>query len=89
MSSFVKEPAGTDESRDIVVRGVSAYIAQESDLSDPSDRKYVFAYHIDIENRGMRAYFRRISPGKETAVEAQSPFPDFLLGFNHNLALIS
>jgi ApaG protein len=54
MSSFVKVPAGTDASRGIIVRVVSAYIPQESDLSDPTDRKYVFAYHIDIENRGSR-----------------------------------
>jgi ApaG protein len=40
--------------RDIVVRVVSAYLPEESELTSPSDRKYVFAYHIEIENRGMR-----------------------------------
>ncbi len=52
MGSFVRHPPGPVTSRDIVVRVVSAYIPQESDLSDPTDRKYVFAYHIEIENRG-------------------------------------
>jgi ApaG protein len=54
MSAFAKDPAGTEASRGIVVRAVSAYMPQESDLSDPTDRKYVFAYHIEIENRGSR-----------------------------------
>jgi ApaG protein len=54
MNTFVKGPPGQDAKSDIVVRVVSAYLPQESDLSDPSDRKYVFAYHIEIENRGLR-----------------------------------
>jgi ApaG protein len=40
--------------RDIVVRVVSAYLPEESDLADPSDSKYVFAYHVEIENQGLR-----------------------------------
>ncbi len=55
MRSFSNESAGKDGSRDIVVRVVSAFMPSESDLSDPADRKYVFAYHIDIENQGRRA----------------------------------
>jgi ApaG protein len=47
----IKDPTG-DADGDVVVRAVSAFVPHESDLSDPSDRKYVFAYHIDIENRG-------------------------------------
>lgn len=51
MDSSLKDPTkGVDG--DVVVRAVSAFVPHESDLSDPSDRKYVFAYHIDIENRG-------------------------------------
>ncbi|MGD0836398.1 MAG: Co2+/Mg2+ efflux protein ApaG [Polyangia bacterium] len=52
MSSFAKGPATMGA--DIVVRVVSTYLPQESDLSDPGDLKYVFAYHIEIENRGAR-----------------------------------
>jgi len=54
MGSFVRQPSGPAPSRDVVVRVVSSYVPQESDLSDPDDRKYVFAYHIEIENRGGR-----------------------------------
>jgi ApaG protein len=39
---------------DVVVRAVSVYLPDESDLSDPNDRRYVFAYQIEIENRGSR-----------------------------------
>ncbi len=55
MSSFFDDPAWKEANLDIVVRVVSAYMPSESDLSDPDDRKYVFAYHIDIENRSPRA----------------------------------
>ena len=54
MNTFVKDPSGVDASNGVIVRVVSAYLPQQSDLSDPSDRKYVFAYHIEIENRGER-----------------------------------
>jgi ApaG protein len=53
MNSFVKDPAGVGRG-DVVVRVVCAHVPQESDLSDPADRKYVFAYHVEIENRGLR-----------------------------------
>jgi ApaG protein len=36
---------------DIIVRAVSAYMPDESDLADPDDKRYVFAYHIEIENQ--------------------------------------
>lgn len=39
---------------DIVVRAVSAYMPDESDLSDPDEKRYVFAYHVEIENRSSR-----------------------------------
>ncbi len=52
MISFPENPAQPDES--IVVRAVSAYLPDESDLSNPYERKYVFAYHIEIENQGLR-----------------------------------
>jgi ApaG protein len=53
MQVFVKDPAGATSS-DVVVTVASNFLPHESDLSDPSNRKYVFAYHIDIENRGLR-----------------------------------
>lgn len=52
MSSIGKDETGVEASHDVVVRVVSAYLPEESDLSDPTDRKYVFGYHIEIENRG-------------------------------------
>jgi ApaG protein len=54
MSTLVKAPAHLDSSAEIAVNVVSAFIPDESDLSDPSDRRYVFAYHIEIENQGAR-----------------------------------
>ncbi len=53
MNTFAKDPTGV-ASDDVVVRVVSSYVPAESDLSNPSARKYVFAYHIEIENRGER-----------------------------------
>jgi len=52
MISFQQDSA--EPSSGIVVRAVSAYMPDESDLSDPNDRKYVFAYHIEIENLSTR-----------------------------------
>lgn len=52
MISFLQDTIGP--SSGIVVRAVSAYMPDESDLSDPDDRKYVFAYHIEIENQSPR-----------------------------------
>ncbi len=49
-----QEPATPDENTGIVVRAVSTYRPEESDLSHASDKKYVFSYDIEIENRGMR-----------------------------------
>ena len=51
---MVKPPADLDANAEIAVRVVSAHIPDESDLSDPYDRKYVFAYYIEIENTGDR-----------------------------------
>jgi ApaG protein len=53
MSNSMNEPAMPDS--DIVVRAVSVYRPEESDLSNPAERKYVFAYRIQIENRGALA----------------------------------
>jgi ApaG protein len=53
MNTFVKVPAGV-ASGDVVVRVVSSYVPQESDPPTSSGRRYVFAYHIEIENRGGR-----------------------------------
>jgi ApaG protein len=39
---------------DIVVRVVSAYLPEESELANPRNRKYVFAYHIEIENQSLQ-----------------------------------
>jgi len=52
MISILHNPVKPDS--DIVVRAVSAYMPDESDLSDPDEKRYVFAYHIEIENRGSR-----------------------------------
>lgn len=49
MQISLKNPTGNPDG-DVVVRAVSAFVPHESDLSDPADRKYVFAYHIEIEN---------------------------------------
>jgi ApaG protein len=46
--------APADQSPAVVVRAVSRYQPDESDLSDATDKKYVFAYRIEIENRGTR-----------------------------------
>ena len=54
MSMPGKDSAGGQATHDVIVRVVSAYMPQESDLSDPLDRKYVFGYHVEIENRGAR-----------------------------------
>jgi ApaG protein len=49
-----EQPAATDEGSAVVVRAVSMFQPDESDLSDATDKKYVFAYRIEIENRGTR-----------------------------------
>jgi ApaG protein len=51
MASLNRDALGLDEEGDVVVRAVSVYLPEESDLSDPEDRRYVFAYQIEIENR--------------------------------------
>ncbi len=50
MTSMLHDPV--KPVNDVVVRAVSAYMPDESDLSDPDEKKYVFAYHIEIENQG-------------------------------------
>ena len=52
MSSFA--PNVIELADTIVVRAISAYLPEESALSDPDDRRYVFAYHIEIENQSHR-----------------------------------
>jgi ApaG protein len=53
MISLLPDPVTPDSS--IVVRAVSSFMPDESALSDPDDRRYVFAYHIEIENQSDRA----------------------------------
>jgi ApaG protein len=45
----------TEPTVPIVVRVVSMYRPEESDLSAPDEKKYVFSYHIEIENQGDRS----------------------------------
>ena len=54
MAGFQQEPTTQDENQEIVVRAVSTFREDESDLSHATDKKYVFAYQIEIENRGSR-----------------------------------
>lgn len=49
-----QEPAVSQDTSGIIVRVVSEYRPDQSDLSDAGDQKYVFAYHIEIENQGER-----------------------------------
>jgi ApaG protein len=49
-----EERVTLDKSADVVVRAVSMYRPDESDLSDAAYKQYVFAYRIEIENRGKR-----------------------------------
>ena len=49
-----REPAVSQHASGIIVRAVSEYRADQSDLTATGDEKYVFAYHIEIENRGTR-----------------------------------
>ena len=54
MAGFQQEPTAQDENPEIVVRAVSTFRPEESDLSHATDMKYVFSYQIEIENRGAR-----------------------------------
>jgi ApaG protein len=54
MASIQQEPSAPDESSGIVVRAVSTYRPDESDLSHAVDKKYVFSYAIEIENQTSR-----------------------------------
>ena len=54
MAGFQEESAEQDDDAEIVVRAVSTYRPEESDLSHATDKKYVFSYQIEIENRGER-----------------------------------
>ena len=49
-----QDPQAPDETSDLVIRAVSAYRPDESDLSHHTDKKYVFSYRIEIENQGSR-----------------------------------
>ena len=54
MAGFQQEPTMQDDNPDVVVRAVGVFRPEESDLSHATDKKYVFAYQIEIENRGSR-----------------------------------
>lgn len=54
MAGSEQEPAAPDDGIDIIVRAVSTYEPEESDLSHATDKKYVFSYQIEIENRSSR-----------------------------------
>jgi ApaG protein len=54
MAGIQQEPTDPDENASVVVRAVSTYRPEESDLSHATDKKYVFSYSIEIENRGLR-----------------------------------
>ncbi len=54
MSSFQRDPVMPDRDSEIVVCAVSRYLPEASALAQPGDSRYVFAYTIDIENRGER-----------------------------------
>jgi ApaG protein len=54
MALFEQNPVVPDGKSGIVVRAVGRYLPEESDLSQPGDKKYVFTYTIDIENCGDR-----------------------------------
>jgi ApaG protein len=78
MSSFQQHPAMPDGISEIVVRAVSRYLPEASDLSQPGDGRYVFAYTIDIENRGERTVklLSRhwwITDGRQNVREVEGP----------------
>ena len=54
MPGFQQEPTAQDENQDIVVRAVSTFRPEESDLSHATQKQYVFSYEIEIQNRGTR-----------------------------------
>jgi ApaG protein len=54
MACIQQETAESDGNSGVVVRAVSLYRPDESDLSHATNKKYVFSYHIEIENRGTR-----------------------------------
>jgi ApaG protein len=54
MAESRQEPTEPDGNSEVVVRAVSTYRPEESDLSHATDKKYVFSYEIEIENRGTR-----------------------------------
>jgi ApaG protein len=54
MAGIQQEPTDSDENAGVVVRAVSTYRPEESDLSHATDKKYVFSYSIEIENQGSR-----------------------------------
>jgi ApaG protein len=53
MSSFTEQSSDASAT-EVFVRAISTYLPEESDLSDPNERKYVFTYQIEIENRSHR-----------------------------------
>ena len=55
MNYSPQEAAVSQDTSGIIVRAVSEYRADQSDLSATGDEKYVFAYHIEIENQGERS----------------------------------
>ena len=55
MNDSPREAAVSRDTSGIIVRAVSEYRADQSDLESTGDEKYVFAYHIEIENQGERS----------------------------------
>ena len=55
MNDSPQEPAVSRDTSGIIVRAVSEYRPDQSDLESTGDEKYVFAYHIEIENQGERS----------------------------------
>jgi ApaG protein len=49
-----QDQVAPDNNSGVVIRAVSAYRPDESDLSHFTDKKYVFSYRIEIENLGSR-----------------------------------
>jgi ApaG protein len=55
MSSFERDSLQPENDNGIVVRAIGRYLPEESGLTETGAKRFVFAYTIDIENRGDRA----------------------------------
>ena len=54
MADIQAEATDSEENGGVVVRAASTFRPDESDLYHATDKKYVFSYEIEIENRGPR-----------------------------------